>query len=196
MAWHKEDFAFVTTPVLALLARFLPDRTTLSLEAWHVDDVAAQITLEVAATPARVPCPLCHVQTTRVHSRYTRTVADLSWGAYAVRLQLRVRKFFCDHPACPRQIFTERLPQLLAPWARRTQRLAQRLGSIAVALGGTAGAQLSQHLGLPGSRNTLLRLLRGQPVPAHPTPTVLGVDDFALRKRQVVYLYPALRREA
>src|SRR5207237_7367879 len=33
------------------------------------------------------------------------------------------------------------------------------------------------------SRNTLLRLLRTQPLPACPTPTVLGVDDFALRKR-------------
>src|SRR4029453_2642386 len=34
------------------------------------------------------------------------------------------------------------------------------------------------------SRNTLLRLLRRQPAPSLPTPTVLGVDDFALRKRQ------------
>ena len=33
------------------------------------------------------------------------------------------------------------------------------------------------------SRNTLLRLLRRQPAPSFPTPTVLGVDDFALRKR-------------
>jgi transposase len=34
------------------------------------------------------------------------------------------------------------------------------------------------------SRNTLLRVLRQQPAPSFPTPTVLGVDDFALRKRQ------------
>jgi transposase len=34
------------------------------------------------------------------------------------------------------------------------------------------------------SRNTLLRLLRRRPAPSFPTPTVLGVDDFALRKRQ------------
>ena len=36
----------------------------------------------------------------------------------------------------------------------------------------------------PGSEpNTLLRLLRKLPLPALPTPRVLGVDDFALRKR-------------
>jgi transposase len=33
------------------------------------------------------------------------------------------------------------------------------------------------------SRNTLLRRLRRQPEPEAPTPTVLGVDDCALRKR-------------
>jgi transposase len=33
------------------------------------------------------------------------------------------------------------------------------------------------------SRNTLLRVLRKQPAPSCPTPRVLGVDDFALRKR-------------
>jgi transposase len=34
------------------------------------------------------------------------------------------------------------------------------------------------------SRHTLLRLLRRLPAPSLPLPTVLGVDDFALRKRQ------------
>ena len=33
------------------------------------------------------------------------------------------------------------------------------------------------------SRATLLRVLRQQPAPSFPTPRVLGVDDFALRKR-------------
>ena len=63
----QEDSAFVSTPVLAFLARFLPDKTTLSLEAWHVDEAAAAITLHVTSTQACVPCPLCHVRTARVH---------------------------------------------------------------------------------------------------------------------------------
>src|SRR5207247_320313 len=57
MPLPQEDSAFTSTPVLAFLARFLPDRTTLSLEAWHVDDAAAQITLHVTSTHARVPLP-------------------------------------------------------------------------------------------------------------------------------------------
>ena len=43
--------------------------------------------------------------------------------------------------------------------------------------------RISRHWGLAVSQNTLLRLLRRQPIPACATPTVLGVDDFALRKR-------------
>jgi transposase len=101
-----------------------------------------------------------------------------------VRLQLRVRKWFCRNRHCRRRIFTERLPTVVAPWARRTLRLAQRFVDLGVALGGKAGVHLGQRWGLAVSRNTLLRLLRRFPIPSSATPTVLGVDDFALRKRQ------------
>ena len=180
--FYEEEPAFVATPVHALLARFLPDRTMLSLEAWHIDDATAAITLHVTSTPACAPCPLCHVRTSRIHSRYTRTLADLPWGAYVVRVQLRVRKFFCDHPACPRQIFTERLPTVAAPWARRTLRLAQLLLAYGLALGGEAGARLVARLGLRTSADTLLRLVQTAPPPAASAPQVLGVDEWAWRR--------------
>jgi transposase len=101
-----------------------------------------------------------------------------------VCLQLRVRKWFCGNRRCRRRIFTERLPTVAAPWARRTLRLAQRLIALGMALGGKAGAQLGHAWDVVVSRNTLLRVLRQQPTPSFPTPKVLGVDDFALRKRQ------------
>ena len=65
---------------------------TLSLQGWHLDETAAQLTLQVTATRARVRCPLCHAPTPRVHSWYRRTLADLPWGPYTVRLHLRVRQ--------------------------------------------------------------------------------------------------------
>jgi len=180
----QEAYAFVSISLLTVLARFLPDTTTLTLEAWHVDEAAAQITLYVTATPAHVPCPLCHVLTARIHSRYRRTLADLPWGPYHVRLQLGVRKFFCRNTTCPRQIFTERLPTVAAPWARRTLRLVERLRALGLALGGAAGTRLTPRFGLPTSRDTLLRLVRRVPLPAVPPLTAIGVDDWAHRKRQ------------
>src|SRR5207302_8865565 len=144
---------------------------------------AAQITLLVRSTQTRVSCPLCATPARRIHSRYARILADLPWADYRVRLQLRVREWFCRNRQCRRRIFTERLPTVAAPWARRTLRLAQHLVDVGLALGGKAGVSLSQRWDLAVSRNTLLRLLRRLPVPAYPTPTVLGVDDFALRER-------------
>jgi transposase len=94
-----------------------------------------------------------------------------------------VRRLFCDNARCERRIFTERLPGLVAPWARRTARLATRLTALGLALGGAAGARLSRPLLMPTARNTLLRLIRAAPLPPEVTPSVLGVDDWALRKR-------------
>jgi transposase len=161
----------------------LPDATVLRLEACAVDDTTAQITLRVQSTQTNAPCPLCATPARRIHSDYGRTLADLPWAQYRVSLQLRVRKWFCRNRSCPRRIFTERLPTVAAPWARRTLRLAQRLLTLGRALGGKAGVQLGHAWDVVVSRNTLLRGLRRQPTPSFPTPTVLGVDDFALRKR-------------
>ena len=72
---------------------------------------------------------------------------------------------------------------MVAPWARKTARLCQRLTAIGVMLGGSAGARLSSTLGMPAARNTLLRLIRAAPLPSCPIPAVLGVDDWAYRKR-------------
>lgn len=180
----EEDPAFITRPPSDVLARLLPDATLLHIEACEVDETAVQITLRVQSTQISAPCPLCATPARRIHSAYGRTLADLPWAQYRVCLQLRVRKWFCHTRACPRRIFTERLPTVAAPWARRTLRLAQRLVALGVALGGKAGVHLGHQWALVVSRHTLLRLLRRQPAPSLPTPTVLGVDDFALRKRQ------------
>src|SRR5207245_2023827 len=181
--WKKEP-AFVSTPATTVLARLLPDATLLHLKACEIDDTTAQITLAVQSTQISAPCPLCATPARRIHSDYTRTLADLPWAQYRVRLQLCVRTWFCPNRRCRRRIFTERLPTVVAPWARRTLRLAQRLVALGVALGGTAGVHLGHQWALRVSRHTLLRLLRRLQVPSLPLPTVLGVDDFALRKRQ------------
>jgi transposase len=169
---------------MELFAHVLPQASLLHLETWHLDTTTAQLTLRVQSTQTLVPCPVCRLPTRRIHSRDVRTVADLPWAQWRVVLHRQVRKFFCANGRCSRRIFTERLPGVVAPWARRTQRLLPGLVHIAVALGGAAGAQLSHGLGVAISRRTLLRVLRRLPLPSFASPMVLGVDDFAMRKRQ------------
>lgn len=140
------------------------------------------LTILASSEAIAVPCPLCGQLTDRVHSRYTRSLADLPWATLVVRMQVVVRKFFCANAACPRQIFAERLVGIAQAHARRTDRQREALTAIAFANGGEAGARLARKLGLPISPDTLLRLIRREPDGVLPTPAVLGVDDWALQK--------------
>jgi transposase len=149
--------------------------------AVRLTDVTVEPTdvcLELTTTAPVAGCPRCAVPSSSVHSRYQRRLTDLPWSTRPVHIQLTVRKFICRNPNCPRRIFTERVPALVAAYARKTQRL------IAVALGGQAGARLAHRLGLPASRDTLLRLVRLLPLPNMPPVSAIGVDDWAHRKRQ------------
>jgi transposase len=147
-----------------------------------VDEAAEQITLLVCSTQALVSCPLCTRPTPHIHSRYTRTLADLPWAHYRVRLHLQVRKFFCRNAACSRRIFTERLSTVAAPWARQTTRLACRLLAVGRALGGEAGTKLARQLGMQVSPEMLLQRVRFSRCPPQPVSRILGVDDWAFHK--------------
>lgn len=166
-----------------LLSCLLPDATHVQLETWALEPAQSAITINLHARQATARCPLCGRRSKRVHSRYGRTLADLPWGEYAVTIRLSIRRLFCDNAQCERRLFAERLPGLAAPWARKTTRLTGRLTAMGLALGGAAGMRLGRKIGLACSRNTLLRLVRRAPLPDFVTPSALGVDDWALRKR-------------
>ncbi|QDV71892.1 Transposase [Botrimarina mediterranea] len=62
-------------------------------------------------------------------------------------------------------------------------RSEEALRAIAMACGGLPGARLANRLGMVTSGDSLLRLLRRGSSETPPCPRVLGVDDFAFRKR-------------
>jgi len=114
---------------------------------------------------------------------YQRTVADLPWAGVPVTLQLHVRRFVCRNPACPRATFSEPLPEVVAPSARRSLRLANEQRQLGLQVGGSVAARIGQRQGMPASPTTILRLVRRTRLPEAATPTFLGVDEWAYRKR-------------
>jgi transposase len=151
----------------------------LHLEKLSIE--AGKVTLFATSCESRARCPVCGHDSSRTHSRYLRTFSDLPWHGISVKLKIRVRRFFCDDPSCERRIFCERLEEVAAR-ARKTDRLEEALLAIAFELGGRAGARLALELGLVVGRDTLLKRIKGAPLPEVGKVRVLGVDDFAFKK--------------
>uniref|UniRef100_UPI003975E1AC ISL3 family transposase n=1 Tax=Rhodococcus rhodochrous TaxID=1829 RepID=UPI003975E1AC len=148
-----------------------------------VDATAAGIRIRVSPLAQSASCPECECVSRRIHSRYDRTLADAAVGNRPSCLILRVRRFLCPSTECTRRTFAEQVEGLTSAYSRRTPLLRGILERIGLALAGRAGARLAASLGVHVGRSTLLRLVRTLPDPSPNTVEVLGVDDFALRRR-------------
>src|SRR5918911_4145787 len=160
----------------------------LAAPGWSIVALAAEpdgtVVLRVEPTCSSGACPTCGTPSSRRHSRYWRRPRDLPWRGRAVRLEIHVRRLFCDASTCPRRTFAERFDGLVPPRAQRSDGATDLLREIALRAGGEGGARLARRAGLPTSPDTLLRILRACGDGVLPTPRVLGVDDFALRRGQ------------
>ena len=129
-------------------------------------------------------CPDCGRSSSRLHSHYVRTLADLPWQGRPVAIKVRARRFRCVTVECPRQIFAERLPSAASARARRSRRLGDIQRHIGLAVGGEPGSRLSHRLAMPVSGDTLLRLIRGARWEAPEAPRVVGIDEWAWKRGQ------------
>lgn len=160
----------------------LPNVSEVALESIRCDRSTIRLLVHVARSEA--VCPRCSHRSSRVHSRYERKLADLPWNGIPVQIILRTRRFFCKTDGCGQIVFTERLPNTVAPYARTTKRLGQAMEGFTLAPGGEAGARLARRVGVLTSGDTLIRQLRHRPVGTSNTPRMLGIDDWAWRKGQ------------
>ena len=144
--------------------------------------VEGTIIVSARAEASAAKCPLCGIASRRVHSRYFRQASDLPCAGRSVCLHLSVRRFYCEVPQC-RRIFAERFDDtVLATRSRRTARLETIVHHLGLALGGRPAAGFAKRLMLPVSNDTLLRVVRRRAaIPEDPL-SVIGVDDWAMRR--------------
>ena len=140
-----------------------------------------QVVVHAASQAIQAVCPTCQEISSRIHSSYTRSPADLPSSGRKVLLVLRVRRFRCRNSECQQQTFVERLAALPIS-ARQTSRLGSILESLSIVLSGEAGARLALQLGIAVSADSLLRRAKKPLRHQIPPPKVLGVDDFAFRR--------------
>jgi len=165
-----------------LTAMVFPDGHGVRVERLWMREGHVQI--EAVTTGRFGRCPQCQRRSRHVHSHYQRTLADCPCLGQPVTVHLGVRRFRCRVRWCAQRVFSERLPEVARPWARRTERQRQSLERQAVDLGGKAGSRHCQAEAIAVSGRTLLRLIRYMPLPAVGAVRALGVDDWSLRRGQ------------
>jgi transposase len=148
----------------------------------QIDPRFPRITLRVQTTTAAVACTECGTLSSRAHGAYWRRLGDVACFGRPTFLMVRVRRFRCLAPSCPRRTFAEPLLEVAPARARQTMRLRDVHRTIGLALGGNPGSRHAAAMGVPISTTTLLQRVReGDTAPTLPV-TVLGVDDWAWRK--------------
>src|SRR6266566_4702329 len=158
---------------LALPSTFTVDRVERSTQG---------LVVSLHATTSTVSCPKCGTAGSRVHSRYSRTVADITCVGQRLILKLLVRKWVCPLDSCPQRIFAEPFPGLVRRYARMTERLIKALQSIGVTTNGADGACLSSSLAMPTTAKTLIRRVLELPLPRDSPVHIVGIDEWAWKK--------------
>jgi hypothetical protein len=110
-------------------------------------------------------CPGCGAVSGREHSCYQRHLADEPVGGRPVRIDLMVRRLYCENPDCPKSTFVEQVEGLTVRYQRRTPGLEALVAAVAVALAGKAGARLLACLHYAVSWMTVLNVLMRIPLP-------------------------------
>ncbi|MER7049286.1 transposase [Streptomyces jumonjinensis] len=145
-------------------------------------DVSDAVVAVRARTRSGEPaeCTGCGQLSAWCHSRYVRSLADVTIAGRPLRIDLSVRRLYCENASCPKVTFAEQTPGLTVRYQRRTPPLQRLVEDVGVVLAGRGGSRMLRILNVRLSRCTVLSQLMRVPFPPLVTPRVLGVDDFAL----------------
>ena len=72
----------------------------------------------------------------------------------------------------------------MSPYARRTNRLAVFLKHLAFSLSAEVASKITKQYGIPTSADSFLYLIRKEEISLILEPTIIGIDDWAMKKRK------------
>lgn len=127
-------------------------------------------------------CPYCQKKSSRIHSRYTRTLHDLPCFGKETVILFNARKFFCDNTECDKKTFAEQPGNQIFRYRRRTCRCETEVYRHALPLSSIQAAALLKGMGISISRSTITRDVHRLRLPHTGTLSRIGVDDWAFRK--------------
>jgi transposase len=144
------------------------------------------VTITIKSATNRCTCSKCGTKTAEYHGTYKRKVQDLPIFGKTVYLLITAYEYKCSNPECDVVTFVEDFEGFLSLYSRMTERCADFLCSLALETSCEGASRICQMLNLKTSGDSIIALLkkrfRKQPTPA--CSNIIGVDDFAFKKRQ------------
>lgn len=150
-----------------------------------VDSVQEELRIYVQSTTESATCPNCCIPSKRIHSYYTRKIADLPVFGKTSLIFLRSRKFYCRQEECPFKVFTERFDHYFRPYRRKTDRLENKIRELGLLAGGRPAERICRLVSMTSSDTTILRLVESEVFSPSEGVTAVGVDDWAYKNGTV-----------
>ena len=131
-------------------------------------------------------CSACGTESTHVHGTYQRHVQDLPILGKGVELQIRAKEYWCDNPLCSVTTLAETYGNFIGYYGRMTDRLETFICTLALETNCEGCARICKAMNIRTSGDSIIRMIlrkyAEQPEPI--CGSVIGVDDFAFKKRQ------------
>ena len=165
-----------------LLRKFFPEKY---FKITNVIDGNDSIIIRLKSITDKCECPGCGVILKDYHGTYKRKVQDLPILGKNVQLQITVREYQCQNEQCNVTTVTESYNGFLNPYGRMTERCADFICTLALETSCEGSARICNAMNIKVSGDTIIRLLtRRFELQENPTcGTVVGIDDFAFKKR-------------
>ena len=164
------------------LDKFYPET---DLKITEVDQQKDRILIRMKSISRSCKCPKCHCITEKYHGTYNRKVQDLPILGKSVRLEICSHEYECMNDDCEVTTVAETFNGFLNAYSRMTERCADFICTLALEISCEGCARICRTLGIKISGDTVIRLLlkRYESLPSPEVSDVIGVDDFAYKKR-------------
>ena len=155
------------------------------LNITEIQEYEKQILIRMKSISKDCRCPKCGCITDKYHGTYVRKVQDLPILGKRVQLEICSHEYECINDGCEATTFTETFDGFLNTYSRMTERCADFICTLAMESSCEGCARICKALGIKISGDTVIRLLlrKYEVLPGPEVGDVIGVDDFAYKKR-------------
>ena len=156
------------------------------LEIADICQTDHEIQIKIIAHSKDCICPKCGAISTHRHGTYERKVQDLPVLGKTTWLLINAYEYQCENPDCEVTTFSETVNGFLSHYSRMTERCADFICALAMETSCEGCSRICKAMNLKVSGDTVIRLLtkRYTLQEAAKCGSVIGVDDFAFKKRR------------